>query len=198
MTAIVLPSAPGPVAMTWEMLDFGSELSAVLGGATQRLNRLGGRHAVTVVLPPMLPKLAAEWAVKLSQAKRFGARWNVRQTGITVGAPGAPLINGAGQAGDTVNADGFSASYSFGHGHFFSIVTGAKRYLYRTAAPAVASVAGVLSFALEPPLRVSPADNSVLEFATPFIEGLIDQGNFSWSVDAARLGQMGFTIREVE
>src|SRR3546814_9494938 len=51
--SIILPTTPGIRSATPSLISYGGLLSPSLGGAVQRLNRLGDRHALKVSLPPM-------------------------------------------------------------------------------------------------------------------------------------------------
>src|SRR3546814_4154202 len=96
-------------------------LSPSLGGAVQRLNRLGDRHALKVSLPPMRSEPDGRiYASKLRRALQQGAIFSWPQDQFTVGTVGTPLVNGAGQTGSTLVLDGFAASYPVREGQFFS------------------------------------------------------------------------------
>src|SRR3546814_18932709 len=51
--SIILPTTPGIRSATPSLISYGGLLSPSLGGAVQRLNRLGDRNALKVTLPPM-------------------------------------------------------------------------------------------------------------------------------------------------
>ena len=196
MSLTALPISPGPVALAWELIDFGSTQAGALGGAAQRINRLGGRWRATITLPPMSPALAREWAATLARGLRTGVSWRIRQVSTPTGAPGAVLVNGGSQAGNALIVDGGTAGYVVKVGQWASILTGGQRYLYQLAATTTLSGTGTGTLQIEPALRVQPADNDPVELGAPVIEGLLVAPP-GWSIDANRLvNGLTFTIEE--
>jgi hypothetical protein len=196
MSVTALPLNPGPIALAWSLVDFGNTQQGPLGGAAQRINRLGGRWRCEVTLPPMPPALAREWAASLNRGLRTGVSWRIRQVGTPTGIPGAVLVNGGSQAGNALIVDGGTAGYVAKVGQWASILTGGQRYLYQLAATTQLSGTGTGTLQLEPALRVEPADNDPVELGAPLIEGLIAAPP-GWSIDANRLvNGFSFVIEE--
>ncbi|WP_430635017.1 hypothetical protein [Sphingomonas hankookensis] len=55
------------------LLQWGSELTPTLGGVTQRLDRIGSRHAIDVQMPPMrIEADGRRWIARLLRAKQEG------------------------------------------------------------------------------------------------------------------------------
>jgi len=196
MSVVVLPDSPGPVSQEWRLLDFGTRLQPPTGGPVQILNRFGARYQVQVALPPMTGELAAQWIAALTKGVRDGVRWKLRQVGLELGLPGAPLVAGAGQAGFTLNIDNVTPNVAIGDGRMIAIITGGQRYVYMTASPVNASNTGTAALSLVSPLRVPPADNDVVEIGAPSIEGVLEEGGFGWSINAARHYGLAFSITE--
>jgi hypothetical protein len=192
MSVTALPASPGPVAVGWTLVDFGSSQQGALGGAAQRINRLGGRWRCEVTLPPMTPAQAREWAATLSRGLRTGVSWRIRQVGTPTGTPGAVLVNGADQAGNALIVDGGTPGYVAKIGQWLSVLTGGQRYLYQSAATLQLSGTGTGTLQIEPGLRVPPANNDPVELGAPLIEGLLS-GPPGWVIDANRLVN-GFTF----
>lgn len=196
--AVSLPTTPGPQSAQPTLLDFGAVLEPGLGGASQYIGRLGDRYEVAVQMPPMKPETARIFISRLAQAKKSSLVMPFPQPGVTVGAEGVPRVNGAGQAGTFLAIDGLPASKVLRDGWFFSILTGGRRYIHQLAADSTASAGGAATIQFEPMLRVSPADNAVIEFATPMIEGFVQGNGLPWDIDTARNVGLSFTIREIE
>lgn len=196
MVLVDLPETPGPVSQDWRLIDFGTRLQPPLGGPVQILNRLGARYQVTVQLPPMFGPQASQWLAALTLGVRNGVRWKLRQVGIDPGLPGAPAVAGAGQAGSAIDIDGLTPNVGISDGQMMAIITASQRYLYMIAAPVDASNTGTAEIALTSPLRVPPADNDLVEIGTPSIEGVIEEGGFGWSINAARHYGLAFSITE--
>lgn len=179
----------------FELVDFGGTLSGALGGADQRLNRLGNRWRMTVTLARLTAAEADAWAVDLARGLRTGVRMRVPEPGMPSGSPGTVLVAGAGQAGSTLSVDGGTVGHVIRKGKWLSILTGGRRYLHKVAAPLQLGTGGAGTIEIEPLLRVTPADNAVVELAVPIIEGLIEP--VPWSIDVRRIAEgVSFTIRE--
>ncbi|ADU12040.1 hypothetical protein [Asticcacaulis excentricus] len=175
--SVQLPNGPYRILAQVDDISFSSDLESPLGGATQRLNRLGDRFALSFGLPTVrVGACGALWATRLSQAKRQGAIMalpaSVLKFGQT-GSVGTPRVNGAGQAGMTLNADGFNNGALLVEGQYFSFKVNGVNYLHRLTADKAASVVGQVALNIEPMLRVQIPDNTELNFAAPEIEGLI-------------------------
>lgn len=194
---IVLPSNPGPVAISWSLRDFGSTQQGALGGSAQRINRLGNRWRCDVTMPPLTPDQAREWSAALVRGLREGVRFEVLQPGHNTGAPGNLLVNGAGQAGSALIVDGGTPGYVAKAGAWANILTGGRRYLHQLAATTQLSGTGTGTLQLEPLLRVIPADNTPVELAAPMIEGLLAAAP-GWGIDVDYLTRgFAFAIEEI-
>lgn len=200
--SVALPLAPAPRESTPSYLDFGGTLKPIFGGAMQKLLRLGDRFALNVTLPPLSlfggNDLARVWIARLVTAQRSGALLPWPQPGFDPGAPGAPLVDGANQAGSSLSLRGFSNGYTVREGQFFSIIHGGRRYVEMATATMSASAAGALVLPISPMLRIRPADGAICEFARPFIEGFLDGDTRSWTIDTALTVGLTFQITEVK
>jgi len=196
--SINLPITPPPRAATPRYLDFGADLVPPLGGAAQRLNRIGNRFAIDVELPPMQEALARPYLAALIRAKTEGAVLEFPQPDLVIGTPGTPRILGGSQAGETLVIDGLTTGYVMRAGQFFSILHGGRRYLHMNNMNATASGAGQVTLSISPMLRIIPADNAVVEIAQPMIEGFIAGSELPWTLDVAQIYGLSFSITEVE
>lgn len=197
MTAVTLPTTPGPRSVAWELVDFGGTLQGPLGGSGQRVNRLGNRWRAHIEMPVMTIAQAREWSASLTRGLRLGVLWRVRQPGFSPGSPGTPLVNGASQAGSQLDCDGFNPGYTARAGQWFSALISSQRYLYQVASTQMADASGVMAnLEIEPVLRVSPANNDTLEFAVPYLQGLLDEPA-GWGFEPDKLARgFVFTITE--
>lgn len=196
MPVTALPSSPGPARVGWTLIDHGGTQGGVLGGSSQRINRLGNRWRCEVVMPPMAPALAREWAAALAKGLRTGVSMKVREVSTPAGSPGAVLVAGADQVGFALDVDGGTSGHVVQAGKWFSIPTGGRRYLYQVNAVVQLSGTGTGTIAIEPALRVSPADDSAVELAAPVIEGLLTEAP-AWALDETRMVRgFSFVIEE--
>lgn len=197
MTLVTLPSTPGPRSVSWQEVDFGGTQRSALGGAAQRVNRLGNRWRMTFACPVMTPVQAREWASALSLGLKNGVSCAIRQVGTPTGSPGTVLVAGASQAGFDLDCDGFNPGYAVRNGQWLSLLTGSRRYLYMSAANVRADASGLATLSLTAPLRAEPANTDPVELGAPVIEGLLVEG-LGWSLDPDRLARgFTFTIEEV-
>ena len=188
---ILLPSRPGPKAEKPRLIDFGGQLKPALGGPVQTILRLGTRHGIDITLPNMWAEPTGRvWSSRLRQAKIYGALWHWRQDGLAIGLPGAPVVDGGGQAGSAIALRGFRPGYAVREGQAFSLVSAGRRYLHFAGAPGVADGAGRLALGIFPMLRVIPADGDLCEFAQPIMQGSLSGNEASW--DAPMGGYYNF------
>lgn len=197
---ILLPSTPALKTDSPAMLDWGGALTPPNGGPVQTLMRLGTRHSLDFTLPPMPTEpLGRLWASKLRQAKLYGALLAFGQDGFNVGAPGAIVVDGAGQSGTTLNVRGGTPRYAIREGQAFSVVTSGRRYLHFAAAGVILGADGKAAVPLFPMLRVFPADGDACEVARPMIQGSLSGNQVKWTRQTAPWSDFGtITISEDE
>lgn len=192
MPVLALPSTPAPSSMGVQLLTNKNVLVSALGGDEQERQRKGSRYALTFQLPPMRYVTAMAWDDL--NAEGVTVLMRVYQPGFDTGAPGTPLVKGAGQAGTTLIVDGLTNGYVVRKGQFLSVVTNGRRYLYRAAADVIVA-GGQASIPLRTMLRYPPADNDVVEIAQPMIEGFVRELS-EQVVGVDRMTQFSFTVRE--
>lgn len=195
MALIDLPDSPGPAKATPVPVDFGGTLPGLLGGPTERQNRLGNRWSIAVTMPALSLDDARAWSADLVLGVQRGVRWKLRQVGLVSGPIGAPRVAGAGQMGFALDVDGFDPGASWAKGAFVSVISGGRRYLHKLAAAGFADGAGAGTLNFTEALRIVPADDDAIDFA-PSIEGLLSVDG-GVEINEARLGSpFGFTIEE--
>ncbi|WP_426043704.1 hypothetical protein [Caulobacter sp. DWR3-1-2] len=196
--AVTLPDTPSWASANPALLDFGAVLEPGLGGPSQYVGRLGDRYEIAVQMPPMEAEVARVFISRLTQAKKSSLLMPFPQAGVTIGAEGAPRVNGAGQAGTVLAIDGLPPAKAVKEGWFFSVVVAGRRYVHQITTDAVANGGGAVTLSIEPMLRVSPTDNAVVELAQPMLEGFVQSDGLPWSIDVATHVGLSFTVRETE
>lgn len=197
--ALVLPTVPAPRGLTFRPVTRRRDLEPAFGGPISRIRRLGTKWSVDVEMPPMrYAEAAMEWVAALTSAEAETVILALHQPGFDPGAPGTPLVNGAGQLGSTLSLDAFTPAYVARPGQWFNLTVSGRKYLYQVAAETVATGGVMASLSINPMIRRSPADNSAAEFAAPVIEGFISGRETSWTVDVARTVGLSFTVTERE
>lgn len=179
------------------ILDWGGSLIPALGGPEQRVNRLGTRSTLTVTVEPDPDDEAAGRILlqRLRQGKNEGVMMPWPQSGVPVGMPGAPLVDGAVAGGTTIPVKGLTAQYAVRIGMPFSIIIGGRRYLHFVDDQVIASAGGNVSLVVSPMLRKPLAGDEVIELEKPMIEGALEFEQ--WNIAAAGNEPFSFTIREM-
>jgi hypothetical protein len=197
MASVTLPTAPGYASFRPFLVDAGGVQRGALGGVGQRVNRLGSRFGIEITLPPLESGQAAmNWVGALNVGLREGVIAQWPQLGFSTGSPGSVLVNGAGQAGFTLNVDGGTAGYIARSGQFLNFTAGGRKMLHHLRSDLALNGSGAGALPIFPDIRVSPADNSAVSFTDPVIEGWLEGDDRSWSVDQARTVGLSFTVIE--
>lgn len=191
---IMLPNSP-PYSMSVHLITAKNELSPAFGGADQELLRKGSRYELAFDHGEMDYIEALDWSDLMVEGETVVAP--VFQPGLDTGAPGAPAVNGAGQAGRTLAVKGLSPGYVIRKGQFLSIISSGQRFLYRAAGPAIALPNGTASVLLYTMLRRPHPDGAVVELAQPMVEGFLREVS-DLTVIANHDVKVTFKIRERE
>lgn len=195
MAARTLPSSPSPATMTIGLVSAANELTSAFGGGDQEILRKGTRHALTFRMPVMSYVKAMDWGVL--RKKGVTVLMTVHQPGFDTGAPGSPVVDGAGQAGTSFALRGLTPHYVIRADQFLSVITNGQRFLYQADTEVVADAAGEVVVPLMDMLRWPHLDGDTVEIAKPMIEGFVrDLGE--WAVGTDRLVGLQFTVRERE
>lgn len=192
---ITLPTTPAPNGIELSLLDYGAILRPPGGGAVQRVNRKGSRWRASVSLPPMLPAEARIFISRLARAKFEGVRLELPLL-VDQGAPGAPVVNGAGQAGTTINLRGMTNGYVVAEGYWLSIVNAAGQHFLHCVTASVTVAGGLAAVGIVPELRTSFADGATVHLVAPQIEGFVDGEEWSWAIPLDRFVRIEFPIEE--
>lgn len=195
---ITLPERPSPSSATPALLDFTVTLRPATGGPVQRVMRAGSRYRMEFTFPPMTASDAQVFISRLIEAKRRGEIvMPVPIVGRYQSAPGSPVVDGAGQAGTTLNVRGLVPGYLFEEGYWITIIDDDdQRYLYNVRESAPVAPDGTVTLRIEPPLRYPYLDGATINAAKPEIQGFIDGGEWSWSVEAAGITGISFVVEE--
>lgn len=200
--AIVLPTAASAVSITPRLVSRRRDLEPTFNGPTSRVRRIGSRWAMDIEMQPLEYEDAMDWVAALTSADGDTVVFEIPQPGFETGAPGLPLVNGAAQVGSLLDMDGFTPNHVVRAGQWFNLTVSSQLYLYQVAAEKVATASGpggvMADLAVNPMIRRSPADNSVVEFSTPKIEGFLSGREIGWTVDRGMFVGLSFTITERE
>lgn len=201
---IILPTSPLPKTATPVPIVFGGWQTPATGGAESWLGYMGSRLSMAIETPNLLPEPDGRlWTAALLDAWFTGETVACRfphpglRSKVGIGADGPIAVDGAGQSGMTLAIKGMAQGSSVVRRQFFHIMHGGRRYLHYATAGAVAGADGRISIPIGPMLRVQPADGDVCEFAAPMIEGKLSGNDKGWTMIAARVQGLSFTIAEI-
>jgi hypothetical protein len=180
-----------------ELVDYGGLLQPPSGGEIQKVERLGTRHAISIVVPPLDGLVAMQWLSRAKRAKLEGGLIGFPQPGFNPGNPGSPVVNAAVAAQATsLPIRGLSAGYLLREGQWLSVIHGGRRYLHSVNAPVTASGAGTATVTVTPRFRVALSNGDTIELATPKLEGWIIGDTFPWDIDTLRTTRLRFKMIE--
>lgn len=179
------------------LLDWGSEQTAVLGGVSSRVDRLGSKHQIDVTVPPLVQEPDGRiWVSRLKRAKSQGGIMQFPQLDLVVGSPGAPVITTAAVGGTSIAIGGVTHGYVVREGQWLTITSGGRGYLYSADADAAVDTNGHVTLTITPMLRAPAAVGDIVNLVAPTIEGWIGGDDFSWTVDNAHHVGLQFSITE--
>lgn len=191
---ITLPDSPAPNGLGYALLDYGS---IQRGAASLRVDRAGSRYRLEISFPPMVPDTSRKFLARLQRAKREGIEIELPLLGVSQGIPGAPVLDGAGQAGTAIALRGLTPGYVVKEGFWLTISEAdGTAYLHSVAETAVADASGEAAVQIEPPLRAPFADGDAVELARPFVQGFVDGDSLAWEVLVNRLIAPSFVMEE--
>ena len=189
------PAAPASVEFTAED-TVAVSISPFTG--QQQVQDWGASFLEASVSLPALTHIQAQQWIAFLLALRGQA--NVFQLGDPLAVSpqgsgaGAPLVDGAGQTGYTINLKGFTASAAdvLLPGDWIQI----GYRIYRTLIAASADSTGRLALSIWPQIRESPSDGTAVVLNRT--QGLwrLQNNARKWSISAARVYGMQFDIRE--
>jgi hypothetical protein len=192
---IELPEDPAPNGVDVDLVDFGATLRPGGGASILRLNRPGTRLRLSVSYPPMTPDVARVFNRRLMTAKREGLRIDYPLLGLSQGAPGSPVIDGANPAGTTLPLRGLTPGYPVKEGYVLTLIDGdGNRYTHFSGNSGFANTDGEFTIEdIEPPLRGVFDDGDEVLLAKPTFEGAVTEG-IGWSLAVDRLVRRGAQI----
>jgi len=170
----------------------------------QIVKHFGQRWEVEISLPPMKRTNAEQWVAWLLSLGGMYGTFNMplfpyTARGSAATAAGTPLVNGAGQIGQTLLIDGAPNSVTgyLKAGDFIQRGAGASATLHKVLTDVNSNGSGACTLELWPEMRTAVADNDPIVVSTP--QGLFRlAGNeTNYSVDDVAIYGMTFAAVEV-
>ena len=195
---IELPELPAPNSVSPALIDFGFVQRPALGARATRIERAGSRYSAQIGFPPMRADVARVFVSRLLRAKSEGLRIEFPLLEISQSPCGTPLVDGAGQAGKTLNIKGLTPHYAFREGYWLTLVDGfdGARYLHNCGTTVAAGADGRATIALAESLRAPFADGATILLAKPTIEGFVTGESWDWQIPVERLIALSVPIEE--
>jgi len=169
----------------------------------QIVKHFGQRWEVEISLPPMKRTNAEKWVAWLISLGGIYGTFNMPLFPYTAGgsastAAGTPLVNGAGQIGQTLLIDGAPAS-AVGYlkaGDFIQRGAGASATLHKVLTDVTSSAGGACTLELWPEMRTAVADNAAIVVSTP--QGLFRLASNETNYSVDDVAMYGITFGAVE
>lgn len=197
---LTMPTTPGFTRTRFGLARVTGLFESSFTGATQTIERPGGRFTAEYALPPMLRAKAAAWVAFMVALR--GAVGTFKGFDPDAKTPrgiatGTPLVKGAGQVGNTLLTDGWTVGQTgiLKAGDYLSLALPSQR-LYLVVEDANSDGSGNATLIIEPSLRESPNDNAALTVTNPF--GLFRLASDDAIWDASELGVFGVAFAAVE
>lgn len=163
----------------------------------------GERWVIDFNLPPQIGRdRASEW---IAFGLKLQGSFNVFLMGDPSAsqprgvASGVPVVNGAGQHGNTLSVRGWTPSTAniLRRGDYIQIGTGMQSRLHMVLDDANSDVSGVALLNIAPALKYSPNDGVAITTSNPKGVFKMVENTWSWSVLPGGQYRMGFRAAEV-
>lgn len=154
-----------------------------------------------VTLPPMKRADAEIWVAWLVSLRgKFGT--------FLLGDPlcatpqgdigGTPLVNGAGQTGETLQIDGCTANVTnwLKAGDYIQLGSGSTATLHKVLANANSNGSGQVTLSLWPHIRSAPNDNAAVTVTNAVGRFRLSSNETTWSISAASIYGITFGAME--
>lgn len=194
---ITLPRLPRTAEYEIRQVEV-SDVQRSTNGVALPITRTGDHFEIEVDVGSLSPICARDLTVDLLQGRGQRIRVLLPQQGIDTGAPGAVVVDGAGQGGTSLLVRGGTPRAVIRKGWHLTVITDGIGRLLWSSAEVILDGAGAGTLQFWPMLRVPPADGDTVEISEPFLEGFRSEGGemSSGLVKAARPGS--FVIEEAE
>lgn len=194
---LTLPASPGFVTSRFRLVSNVTVHASPLSKVEQVLERDGALWGADYGLPPMKRAQAAAWIAALVALRgRFGTFYAFDPDARTPRgvATGTPLVDGASQAGNTLNTKGWSVSVTgiVKAGDYLEVNT----RLHMVVQDANSAAGGLAALAIEPKLRESPADNAAITMTNAKVRMRLAANEVAW--DADNVARFGLSFAAVE
>ena len=180
MTTFAFPSIV-PSSSTWQLVSNTLRFVSPITGATQTLDRGGERWAATLTFNNLRNDVRAEMTAFVSRLNGLQHRFTLQNHAAPQRGAlnGTPLVNGAGQTGNSIVIDGANASVTnwIRAGDFIGI----NGQLFMATTDQDSDGSGSVTIDVIPRIRTAPADNAVVTVANATGTFMLSSDGVAWS-----------------
>ena len=194
MATITYPSTPKPQGMSWRLVMPAQTNVSDWTGRRQTIASGRGWWESQVTFPPIVGTTNVNaWRAFIAKSRGKANDFQVpvdptAQSSVVA----TPMVNGAGQIGRTLSTDGWPLSTTvLQAGQYVTI----NNQLLQLTENVTSNGSGVATLTFEPPVRISPSDNAVIEFKNPYcLMYLVEEPTLS--VEAGYVYSLSLNLRE--
>ena len=194
---LALPSRPGFSQSTFGLQRIVGRTASIFTGQVQTQEHQGRLWTAVLTLPPMERALAADWQAFLLKLRGSVGTFSMGDPDAVSArgqASGSPQVKGAGQTGETLITDGWTADITgqLLPGDYFQV--GTRMHMIVDQADSDALGESTLTF--EPVLYESPADDAPLILTNPKAIFRMQTDVARWNADRLHHYGMSFAASE--
>lgn len=194
MATITFPSSPKPATMAWRLVQPAQQNVSAWTGARQVLPSGRGWWECSMTLPPIVGDASVNaWRAFFGAAQGATNDFRVPVSPIAQSAATATArVNGASQTGRSLVTDGWPPSTTVLSGGQFVTI---NNQLLQLTSNVTSDASGNATISFAPSIRVSPADNTVIEYKNPYCL-MFFTDDPGYSVEPGLVYSLSFSLRE--
>lgn len=174
---IILPRLHRSAEYEMKPVYAGTEtLQPATGGPRMPVDRPGDHWALEIDIGTLRTTCGQALMADIVRGRSQPVAIQIPEPGIDKGAPGAVVIDGAGQSGEALDVKGGTPGAVLRKGWFISLFTAGHWFAHMVAETVVLDVAGKATVTVWPMLRTPHADNDPVAVVNPMIEGFVIEG----------------------
>lgn len=199
MATIAFPAIRAPIEFSLDLMNFAYASGSGETLAGQIVQTLGAPWVITMTwthFSPAEAQIMQAFIDQMDGIANLTQLGNIRRPAPVGTITGAPLVDGAGQTGTTLNLKGMTPGQTFEAGDML----GRTNLLYRVCAPATVDGAGKAALTIRPAMVVATANEEIVTLAEPKTYFRL-KNNFTPIVTDGRIGRhwaRGVTLEFVE
>ena len=204
MATLTMPTLPGIRSSRFGLRSNTLTFHSTPANMLQTSVRRGARWFASYELPAMKRAESETWLAFLTSLNGRVGRFYAGDPAALVPrgiATGSPLVRGASQTGSAIITDAWTAGVTgiLLAGDYIAWATPTGwRELHKVTANANSDGAGIATFAITPPIRESPADNTpIIKASATCVMRLLTDEEASWDVDSVLIYGIKFNAEEV-